>query len=325
MNYLDELDSELASAGIPARRRRRIVAEFTDHLGEDPAAELGAAKDLARQFADELGTRLARITAYRAFAVLALAGVVLLVMFFEGGRTWGAWVGYGSHPASGFIPGWWVPLMVVWFVTAQVALAAGSLALLRAWQLRHERVMTAGDAAVINRRAAVGLLAGAFTMLVLPVTDLMLARPLVVRMPGGAIEAQADRWHSLFQTTGHVWWSDLAIIGGPLLIIAMLAMLPSVLAATRLRPSRAGAAGDLTADIGLSISERFGATPERIAVALSATIVLVMFVVGARSDDGLDGLLRGVLDAGVCMAGFVLLGSYLGLRSGGRTANRTTS
>jgi hypothetical protein len=322
MTYLDDLDSELQQAGIPARRRGRILTEFTDHLSENPAAELGAPQDLARQFADELGTRLARITAYRAFGVLAVAAITLLVMFFEGGRTWGGWVGYGSHPHSGFVPSWWVPLMVVWFVTAQVALASGSLALLRAWQLRRERVITAGDAAVLNRRVALGLAAGAFTMLLLPATDLMLARPLVYRLPGGAIEPQLNRWHSLLQSYGHPWWSYVAIIGGPLLIIAMLAMLPSVMAATRLRPSREGAAGDLTSDIGSEISKRFAATPERIAVALSATILLVMLAVGARSDDALDGLLRGILDAGACMIGFAVLGRYLGLRD---TGQHTTS
>jgi hypothetical protein len=63
MNYVDSLEVELAAAGIPARRRARIVAEFSDHLHENPEAELGAPRDLARQFADELGTRLARGTA----------------------------------------------------------------------------------------------------------------------------------------------------------------------------------------------------------------------------------------------------------------------
>ncbi len=121
MSFLADLESELTKAGIPARRRARIVAEFTDHLSQDPAADLGEPEALAQQFADELGTRLARVTAYRAFAVLAVAGIALLVTFFDGGRTWGGWVGYGSHPASGFMPGWWVPLMVLWFVTAQVA------------------------------------------------------------------------------------------------------------------------------------------------------------------------------------------------------------
>ena len=42
MNYVDSLEVELAAAGIPARRRARIVAEFTDHLHENPVAELGA-------------------------------------------------------------------------------------------------------------------------------------------------------------------------------------------------------------------------------------------------------------------------------------------
>jgi hypothetical protein len=86
MNYVDSLEVELAAAGIPARRRARIVAEFSDHLHENPEAELGAPRDLARQFADELGTRLARGTAYRAFAALAVAAIVLVVMFFNGGR-----------------------------------------------------------------------------------------------------------------------------------------------------------------------------------------------------------------------------------------------
>jgi hypothetical protein len=143
----------------------------------------------------------------------------------------------------------------------------------------------------------------------------------VYRLPGGAIEPQLDRWQSLLRSFGHRWWPYVAIIGGPLLIIAMLAMIPSVMAMTRLRPSREGAAGDLTADIGPEISERFGATPERVALALSVTILLVMLAVGARSDDALEGLLRGVLDAGACMTGFLLLGRYLGLRATGRTTS----
>ncbi len=160
-------------------------------------------------------------------------------------------------------------------------------------------------------------------MLLLPATDLMLARPLIYRGPGGAISTQADRWHTLFGNYGHAWWTYTLIIVGPLLIVTMLAMLPSVRAAARLRPSRDGAAGDLTADLGPELSSRVAATPERVAIALSAAIVVVMFAVGARSDDALDGLLRGVLDASVCLAGFALLGRYLGIRSA--TALRRTT
>jgi hypothetical protein len=312
MNYLDALESELTHAGIPRRRKARILTEIADHLHENPEAELGTPRELARQFADELGTQLARSAAHQAFGVLAVAAIVLVVMFTEGGRTWGGWVGYGSHPASGYMPSWWVPLMVVWFISAQVALAAGSLALLRAWRLRQQSVITAADAAILNRRAALGLAAGAVTMLILPATDLMLARPLVYHLPGGRIERAADRWHSLFAVTSTSWWGYVAIIGGPLLIVAMVSMVPSVLAAARVRPRQEGVAGDLTLDLGVQSTPL---TSQHIALTLSAAIVLVMLAIGIGSSNPLAGLVRGLVDASLCMIGFSVLGAYLGLRT----------
>jgi hypothetical protein len=288
MNYLDAVEVELAAAGIPARRRARIVAELSDHLRENPAADLGAPRDLARQFADELGTRLARSTAYRAFAVLAVAAIVLVVMFLKGGRTWGGWVGYGNYPVSSYFPWWWVPMMFVWFISAQIALAAGALALLRAWRLRHVAVMTAADAAVLNRRAAVGLVCGAIAMTVLPLTRVVVY-----------VDAR---------------WNTIAVTVGPALIVLLLAMLPDVLRATRLRPTREGMAGDLTADLGTHGPH---ATPGRIAGVLCVVILLVMVAIGVRSGDVSAGILRGLLDATICLAGFVALGRYLGLRRQG--------
>jgi hypothetical protein len=289
MTYVDSLEAELAAAGIPARRRARIVAELSDHLHENPEAELGAPRDLARQFADELGTRLARGTAYRAFAVLAVAAVVLAVMFFSGGRTWGGWVGYGHYRSSGYLPSWWVPMILVCFISAQVALASGGLALLRAWRLRRVPVITAADAAILNRRAAVGLVCGAITMTVLPITHFVV---------GDVIPR----------------WNTLAVAAGPALIVLLLAMLPDVLRAARLRPTREGPAGDLTADLAI---EDPRATPGRIAVVLSVVIVLVMVAVGVRSDDLYDGILRGAFDGAACLVGFAVLGQYLGLRRSG--------
>jgi hypothetical protein len=290
MSYVDSLEVELASAGIPARRRARIVAEFSDHLHENPEAELGVPRDLARQFADELGTRLARGTAYRAFSALALAAIVLVVMFFNGGRTWGGWVGYGYYPVSYYFPWWWVPMMLVCFISAQVALASGGLALLRAWRLRHVPVMTAADAAILNRRAAVGVVCGAITMTVLPLTHFVVGIDLSAR------------------------WNTVAVTVGPALIVVLLAMLPDVLRATRLRPTREGPAGDLRADLRTDDPR---ATPWRIALVLSVAIVLVMVAIGVRSDDLYDGFLRGLFDAAACLAGFAVLGQYLGLRRSG--------
>lgn len=287
MNYVDSLEGELAAAGIPARRRARIVAEFSDHLFENPEAKLGEPRELARQFADELGTRLARGTAYRAFAALAVAAIVLVAMFFNGGRTWGGWVGYGHYPVSDYFPWWWVPMMLVCFISAQVALASGGLALLRASRLRRVPVMTAADAAILNRRAAVGLVCGAITMTVLPVTHFVIG-----------IDLSAG-------------WNTVAATVGPALIVLLLAMLPDVLRAARLRPTREGTAGDLTADLGIDDPR---ATPRRIVMLLSVVIVLVMVAIGARSDDLSDGILRGVFDGAACLVGFAVLGQYLGLR-----------
>jgi hypothetical protein len=289
MNYIGSLEGELAAAGIPARRRARIVAEFSEHLYENPEAELGAPRDLARQFADELGTRLARGTAYRAFAALAVAAVVLIVMFFSGGRLWGGWVGYGYYPVSDY-PGWWVPMMLVCFISAQVALGAGGLALLRAWRLRRVPVITAADAVILNRRVATGLACGAITMIVLPITHFVVGVDLSTR------------------------WNTVAITAGPALIVLLLAMLPDVLRATRLRPTREGAAGDIRADLGTDDPR---VTPWRIALILSAVITLVMAAIGVRSHDLYDGILRGLFDAAACIAGFAALGQYLGLRATG--------
>ncbi|MGP0048913.1 MAG: hypothetical protein ACLPZR_08715 [Solirubrobacteraceae bacterium] len=288
MTYVDSLEVELAAAGIPARRRARIVAEFSDHLHENPEAELGAPRDLARQFADELGTRLARGTAYRAFAALAVAAIVLAVMFFTGGRTWGGWVGYGHYRVSDYLPWWWVPMMLVCFISAQVALASGGLALLRAWRLRRVPVMTAADAAILNRRAAVGLVCGAIAMTVLPLT------------------------HFVVDFSSR--WNTVAVTLGPALIVLLLAILPDVLRAARLRPTREGTAGDLTADLGI---EDPRATPRRIVVVLSVMIVLVMVAIGVRSYDLYDGILRGLFDGAACLVGFAVLGQYLGLRRSG--------
>ncbi|MGH2856396.1 MAG: hypothetical protein ACRDMJ_02800, partial [Solirubrobacteraceae bacterium] len=243
------------------------------------------------QFADELGTRLARATAYQAFVVLGASAVALIVLFFEYGRAWGGWVGYGYYPATGFLPLWWVPLMVVSFISAQIALAAGALALLRAWRLRHELVICAADAAVINRRSAVALVCGAITMLV-PV----LTRAVI--WPGGEV---GD-------------WPTIGLTIGAVSIVMQLAMLPAVLVTARLRPVRSGQAGDLTADLGTT-GTRF--RPWHAAVSLSAAILVVLVLVGVRSDDPLAGVARGVFDAGACMTGFVVLGRYLGLRTAG--------
>lgn len=54
MSWLDELELELKGAGVPAAQRRRIIAEFADHLASDPGCEerLGSPAALAPLLAE---------------------------------------------------------------------------------------------------------------------------------------------------------------------------------------------------------------------------------------------------------------------------------
>ncbi|MCL2419528.1 MAG: hypothetical protein FWD04_09560 [Conexibacteraceae bacterium] len=289
MNYLDALDGELRRAGIPPRRRARITAELADHLHENPQAELGAPPDLARQFANELGTGLARLTAYRTFAALAFAGVGLAVMFVAVGRMRGLTLYGQQHTPT---PTWTAPILLLAALAAQVALAAGGLALLRARRLRHERVISRIDATVLARRSAVGLLAGAVTLAALPAAALA--------FPHAA---------------GSTWTTFAWIVAGCSLAVIALE-LPQLVVSARLRPHVDGPARDLIDDLGRDWVPA-ALTPLRCALLLAAVITIVLTAAGIVTADPYDGALRAITDALACMIGFTVLGGYLGLRTTG--------
>lgn len=291
MTYLNALESELTAAGIPASRRRRILAEFEDHLHEDPAAELGAPRDLAHQFADELGTSLARAGAFRAFAALAFAGISVLAMFVAVGGNRG--LGLIRHHGTP-TPTWTMPILLVAAVAAQVALAAGGLALLRAWRLRHERVIGAEDAAVLARRSAVGLVGGLVTLAALPACAI-----------------------AFRHAAGHTW-TVLAWIVAGVGAVMLAAAAPTLISSFRLRPIRDGEAADLIADLGGWVPRAL--TPTRCALLLALGIAVLLSAQGVIVDDPYDGAARGILDGIACLGGFAILGRYLGLRAAGRTA-----
>ena len=287
VQYLTELDAELARAGIRGVRRERIIAEFSDHLGCDPDAELGDPVALAAQFADELGTSFARTAAFRAFLALALAGVLVAVRL----------VGLLPLRAVTFGTRDTVALLIA-AVAGQVALVAGGLGLLRALRLRGRGAIPRHEAAILARRAGVGLAAGAVTIVAFPITQSYQAHP-------GAV--------AIGSHPTNLWWPLASAFGLVALTLAALA----VVRAARLRPQASGQADDLLADLGPlrpAAARISGGSVNRLALALGAGLAIVVALAGIAAGDPYDGILRGLLEGGAFLGAYAVLGRYLGIR-----------
>jgi hypothetical protein len=284
--YLDALRDELAGVGIRGRRRERIVTEIADHLACDPAAKLGAPREIARQFADELGTVNARRAAARSFAALAIAGL-LFGAAFAGSPA----AAFGAAPAGASVVGRLARIVAV--LAPQIALVAGLLASLRAVRRRGRGVIAAAEARIILRRAVVATVAGLATSVSLGVIALVFGRDV---------------------SSG---WQALALVASGTGTVALLAALPSLWAAARLRPVAPGTAGDLFDDLGPIVPAQLRGRPWRLAIVVAAGVAVAIALAGAAGDDLYDGIARGVADGLVCLAGFGTLGRYLGLWSPG--------
>lgn len=206
--YLSELDAALSSAGVRGGLRERIVAEFADHLDCNPDAELGEPGALASEFADELGTSFARTAAFRAFLALALAGLLVgvrLVTLIPLHAT-----DFSTADTAA---------IVISLMACQLALVAGGLGFARAVRLGGQRAVPRREAAVLARRAGVGLLAGAVTIVSFPVTQMYRDHP-------GALSIGS-------QTTTWLW-----PIASAAVLLSLLAAVPAVVRAARLPPTR---------------------------------------------------------------------------------------
>ena len=280
MSYLDELERELATAGVDRRRRRRILAETDDHLRSDvdAVARFGSPRQLAQTFAADLGTRASRDAAVGTFVALAVAGGVFAAAFIGLSFASGSAV---EPPAAAF-----ASLLVI--VAPQLAFVCGVLALLRVVRRRSDAVLSSAERSIVNRRTAVALGAGLLTMAALATLELA--------YHGGLAH----------------WWVNLTLTATAVASgLLLLAAVPTV-RALRLRPEVDGAAGDLFDDLGLV---RYRAEPWRFALRVAALVGLAVWIAGIAGSDPFDGLLRGVFEAVACLAGFGLLGRYLGLRT----------
>jgi len=161
MSWIAEFEDELRRRGVRAATRERLAAEFTDHIACEKEVRieltrLGAAREIAGQYAEELASHETRHAALGAFAALALAAIGLVVSQAALGR-----IGYPgfSHGAS-------TPLALIaiaaMVIGAQVALVTGTLA---AWRALHRREpsLPAAEIALIQRRTKIALAAGLTT------------------------------------------------------------------------------------------------------------------------------------------------------------------
>jgi hypothetical protein len=161
-------------------------------------------------------------------------------------------------------------------IAPQVAFVAGVLALARAIRVRNRSLATA-ELTILHRRTAVALTFGAATMAALAVASA--------------------------STTAYV-----STAAATTLLAA--AALP-LLASTRYKPQLSAPAGDVFDDLGI---ERLRTDPWRFARRVAVAVGAAVWLAGIVQGDPLDGLLRGVLEAAACLAGFAALGRYLGLR-----------
>jgi hypothetical protein len=263
MTYVDDLSHELSSHGVRGRHRRRILAEFDDHLRADPHAEerLGSPRDLANEFAADLAVQASRRSAVAAFAALAVAGAVYAAVLVS--------LAPQSIQSSTLTAAALV-------VAPQVAFVAGVLALVRAFRLRNGTGATA-ELTVVRRRTGTALAFGGVTMVALALA------------------------------TG----STLAYASIAVATVLLVAATVPLLAAARFRPQLAGTAEDVFDDLGF---ERLRMDPWRFACLVAGAVGAAVWLAGIAQGDPIDGLLRGALEAAACLAGFIALGRYLGLR-----------
>jgi hypothetical protein len=287
MSWLETLSAELQARGITGREHHRIVLELRDHITCDPgcADRLGDPEELAAEFADELATDRARRSALDVFAALAVAALALLVSQLAIGHA-------GGYPGftDGLSLGLFVPAAFGMFIAPQVALVAGTLALLRAARRWRARALPTAEIALIRRRAWVGLVAGFATV------------------------AGLELYVADFSAVLPSWW--LALVGG-LGAAAGLALLGACARLGRggaIVTHASGSSGDVFDDLPAIRWRWLRRHPWRLGALASVTVAAAMTLVGWHAERSLiEGVERGVIEGLASAAGFALLGGAIGV------------
>ncbi|HEX4035171.1 MAG TPA: hypothetical protein VHX66_12075 [Solirubrobacteraceae bacterium] len=288
MSWIGEFEEELRRRGVRAATRRRLLDEFSDHIACEQEVRieltrLGAAREIAGQYAEELATDETRHAALGGFAALALAAIALLVSQAGLGR-----IGY-----PGFNHGTTTPLAVIailaMVVGSQLALVAGTLAAWRALRRRREPTLPSAEIALIQRRTRLGIAAGLTTTagILLYVVNFVNVLP--------------------------AWWlalsGALAALASGALVAAWRTNARSA-ATVSLAP---GPAGDVFDDLPPLRALR--AHPLRLVTLATLTVGAAMTVVVWHAEHSLiEGLERGGFEALALAACFALFGRAIGAR-----------
>jgi hypothetical protein len=286
--YLRDLGAALRRLGVPAARRRRLLAETQDHLRSDPDAlsRFGSAADIAQRCADELGSSSARRVSIAAFAALAIVGLLfgsLMLAVF-------ATVPNHSIGCCQDTPPLQVVTLGVLVVAPQVAFVAGVLAVIRAVRLRHQAPLPDSEVTALRRRSAVAIVSGVAAM--------------------GALVAFSMQNASLLPG----WLTPAAYAAGAASLALLLMTSVPLVATSRIRVQAAGPAGDVFSDLGPVVPAPLRGHPWAFAAVCALAVAAVVFIPGVAADDGFDAGLRGAAEAIACLLGFALLGRFLSLR-----------
>lgn len=290
MSWLDELDTELRAAGIHGRTRRRIGLELADHLACEPGSEsrLGSPREVAERFAAELRIVRTRRSTWVAFAALALTAVGM-------GATTEAYAAAGGWPDVAGARGLAVALTgIVILLAPQVAFVAGMLGAIRAYGFRRQREVAVAELALVQRRMAVGIAAGALTAAVMAAHVALLWS----LMP----------W----------WWGVVALCSALVPGAALVASALALRGAQGVTPSDPGPAEGLIGDVPARLRPRVESIveePRRLLLIVGVPVCLLVLAGTAHAEQSLlEGLERAVAEALAIAGGFAALGRRLGLR-----------
>ncbi len=279
--YLQQLGAALHARG---RARRRLLAECREHLVDAGASHsereavrrFGSATDLAESFDTEIASRrAARATLGGIVGVLAVGTSTLAVV-------------HAADPTATAIIAW----AVVFFGAAQAAAVCGFLAALQALAMRH-RPATPADVVLLCRRNTSAL---AFSL-----TALFAA--------GAAVPGQASAW---------------AVLGGPVVAVLAAVWVVRVRALARRLEARPhvpvrSPLADLLAVARQPVRAHRAdeLSPLTALLVPGVAVATVAAFWWGRLDHGTVGssLAAAAIEAALTVAGFLVLGPVLGLRS----------